>query len=62
MDEREKKPRRKRNRPELPPFPTHHMPGTPGKIAVMAERVRKKQQLYHPLDARLPTKKVRGDE
>lgn len=64
MDERDKKPkpRRKGGQPELPPFPTHFMPGTEGKIEVMAGRVKKRLQLYHPLDARLPEKKPRGDE
>ena len=33
------------------PIPTAHAPGTPEKMAVMAERARKKQALWHPLDA-----------
>jgi hypothetical protein len=35
----------------LPPFPTDALPGTPEKIAVLAERVRLKLSLWHPGDA-----------
>lgn len=41
-----------RNAP-LPAFPTDAHPGTPEKIAVLAERVRLKQSLWHPDDATL---------
>jgi len=37
------------NRP-LPPFPTRAVPGTPEKIAVLAERARLKLSLFHPDD------------
>src|SRR5205823_4268683 len=35
----------------LPTFPTPARPGTPAKIAVLEERVRLKQSLWHPGDA-----------
>jgi hypothetical protein len=35
----------------LPPFPTQALPGTPEKIALLAERVRLQQSLWHPEDA-----------
>lgn len=35
----------------LPAFPTQAFPGTSEKIAVLAERVRLKQNLWHPDDA-----------
>lgn len=35
----------------LPAFPTSALPGTPEKIAVLAERARLKQSLWHPADA-----------
>jgi hypothetical protein len=41
-----------RGRP-LPPFPTSALPGTPDKVAVLAERARLRQALWHPQDARL---------
>lgn len=34
-----------------PPFPTDALPGTPEKIAVLAERARLGQELWHPEDA-----------
>jgi hypothetical protein len=37
----------------LPAVPTSAAPGSAEKIAVMQERVRKRQSLWHPLDARL---------
>ena len=37
--------------PPLPDAPTQALPGTPEKIAVLAERVRRKQALWHPDDA-----------
>ncbi len=39
-----------RNTP-LPAFPTGALPGTAEKIAVLEERVRLKQTLWHPDDA-----------
>jgi hypothetical protein len=39
-----------RNAP-LPAFPTDARPGTPEKIAVLQERVRMRQALWHPDDA-----------
>ena len=36
----------------LPPMPTKAMPGTPAKVAVLEERARLGQALWHPLDAR----------
>lgn len=35
----------------IPDRPTHHLPGTPGKIEVMIQRYRKNQELFHPDDA-----------
>jgi hypothetical protein len=35
----------------LPPFPTTALPGTPAKIAILEERARLKQCLWHPDDA-----------
>ena len=40
------------NRP-MPTCPTDALPGTPAKIAVLTERVRLKQSLWHPDDAAL---------
>ncbi len=40
-------------RAPLPPTPTSALPGTPEKVAVLMERARLKQALWHPLDARL---------
>ena len=37
----------------LPFAPTSALPGTPEKLAVLAERARLKQALWHPLDATL---------
>jgi hypothetical protein len=39
----------------LPPTPTQALPGTPEKVAVLRERARLGQALWHPLDAALPT-------
>lgn len=36
----------------LPTEPTLHPPGSAGKLAVMSERARRKQCLFHPDDAR----------
>jgi hypothetical protein len=35
----------------LPAFPTPTMPGSPEKIAVLAERARLRESLWHPDDA-----------
>lgn len=35
---------------QLPFFPTQAAPGSPEKVAVMAERARARQQLFHPQD------------
>jgi hypothetical protein len=37
-----------------PPAPTRALPGTPEKVAVLRERARLGQTLWHPLDATLP--------
>jgi hypothetical protein len=37
--------------PVLPPVPTRAMPGTPEKVAVLEERARLRQSLWHPEDA-----------
>jgi hypothetical protein len=37
----------------LPAAPTRCLPGTPEKIAVLRERARLRQALWHPLDATL---------
>ncbi len=42
---------RSRGEPPLPPRPTEQLPGTPGKVEVLAERFRKGQSLWHPQDA-----------
>lgn len=36
----------------LPSFPCFCAPGTPEKLAVLEERAKKKQQVFHPADAR----------
>ena len=47
----------------LPPFPTQALPGTPEKIAVLAERARMSVQLWHPDDAPLDRRYVaKNDE
>jgi hypothetical protein len=38
----------------LPPLPTTAPPGSPEKLAVLEERTRRKQALFHPADARYP--------
>jgi hypothetical protein len=35
----------------LPPRPTAALPGTPEKVAVLIERARLRQDLWHPADA-----------
>jgi hypothetical protein len=34
------------------PTPTAFLPGSPGKVAVLAERAARGEQLFHPADAR----------
>ncbi len=41
-----RRPRKERTLPE----PTDALPGTPEKVAVLEERARRGQQLWHPLD------------
>ncbi len=40
----------------LPPQPTPALPGTPEKIAVLAQRAALRQELWHPDDATLFTR------
>lgn len=39
------------NGPFRTPTPTPHPPGTPGKMAVLAERLERREHLFHPADA-----------
>jgi hypothetical protein len=39
----------------LAPAPTTALPGTPEKVAILAERARQRQALWHPLDAPIVT-------
>jgi hypothetical protein len=39
------------NWPLDPPEPTTALPGTPEKVAVLEERARRQQSLWHPQDA-----------
>jgi hypothetical protein len=41
------------SRTKLPPCPTHALPGTPEKVAVLQERALLGVSLWHPLDATL---------
>ncbi len=43
----------RRRLPALPPAPTAALPGTPEKVAVLRERARLRQALWHPRDATL---------
>ncbi len=38
----------------LPPMPTGALPGTPAKVAVLEERARLGQALWHPSDVLVP--------
>jgi hypothetical protein len=40
--------------PALAPRPTMALPGTPDKVAVLEERARLRQALWHPQDALVP--------
>ena len=42
----------------LPAFPTATLPGTPEKLAVLEERARLRQCLWHPQDAAVAGPKV----
>jgi hypothetical protein len=42
------------NNAPIPARPTSALPGTPEKVAILEERVRLKQALWHPDDARRP--------
>lgn len=35
----------------LPAFPTEALPGSPEKVAILEERARRRQSLWHPEDA-----------
>jgi hypothetical protein len=37
-----------------PPLPTLALPGTPAKVAILEERARLRQCLWHPQDALVP--------
>ncbi len=37
--------------PPLPALPTRALPGTPEKLAILEERARRRQSLWHPDDA-----------
>ncbi len=48
-------PRRRTGRePRGLPEPTDSLPGSPEKVAILAERARLRQQLFHPDDAAHP--------
>lgn len=36
---------------KLPPFPTNAAPGSPEKLAILEQRARLRQALFHPNDA-----------
>jgi hypothetical protein len=38
-------------RVDLPPLPTRALPGTPEKVAILEQRARERQDLWHPRDA-----------
>ena len=38
-------------RVSLPPFPTGALPGSPEKVAILEQRARQRQALWHPQDA-----------
>ena len=50
------------NRRSVLPEPTNALPGTPEKVAVLEERARMGQCLWHPLDARLDGSHVAARE
>ena len=45
----------------LAPFPTSALPGTPEKMAVMAERAKNRQSIFHPSDAQCDGGRDRRD-
>jgi hypothetical protein len=42
-----------------PALPTPALPGSPGKVAVLMERARLRQDLWHPLDAPMDVESYR---
>jgi hypothetical protein len=40
-------------RAALPPAPTMALPGTPEKVAILEQRARQRQALWHPLDGQV---------
>ena len=44
-----------------PPAPTGALPGSAEKVAILAERARSKQSLWHPEDTRIEPKERRGN-
>jgi len=42
----------------LAPVPTRALPGTPDKVAVLEERARRRQALWHPQDGLVPADNV----
>jgi hypothetical protein len=44
----------------VPDAPTDALPGSPEKVRVLAERFRRGDALWHPLDAKLPTDHADG--
>jgi len=47
--------------PDVADEPTRAAPGSPEKIAILAERVRRKQALWHPDDATYATSSTNPD-
>jgi hypothetical protein len=45
----------------LPLMPTRARPGSPEKVAVLEERARRRQALWHPLDAPMDTESLPQD-
>jgi hypothetical protein len=43
-----------------PEFPTDAAPGSPEKVAILAQRARLKQSLWHPADAPMDRESQRG--
>jgi hypothetical protein len=39
---------------EMPTLPTEALPGSPEKVAILEERARLRQSLWHPRDAGMP--------
>jgi hypothetical protein len=49
-------------RARLPPQPTAALPGTPEKLAILCERARLRQALWHPQDAPMDPELCRPSE